>query len=133
MPPILPPGPIGVLGFGAGSVAKLILELYPEVVVHGWEIDPAVVDVGREYFELSKLEKQYKDRIFIYIDNALNASLRDGFSGILVDLFSKGSLIPELQDPLTWKKLKKKLRSGGRIMVNVGGSCVEAEDSKRDG
>lgn len=133
LPPILPPGPIGVLGFGAGSAAKLILELYPEVVIHGWELDPAVIDVGREYFGLSKLEKQYKDRIFIYIGNALNASLRDGFSGILVDLFSKGCLLPELQDPLTWKKLKKGLRKGGRIMVNVGGRCVEAEDSKRDG
>ncbi|KAJ0890367.1 hypothetical protein HanRHA438_Chr09g0422981 [Helianthus annuus] len=29
--------------------------------------------------------------------------------------------------------MKKKLREGGRIMVNVGGSCVEAEDSRRDG
>jgi hypothetical protein len=25
------------------------------------------------------------------------------------------------------------LREGGRIMVNVGGSCVEAEDKVRDG
>lgn len=133
LPPILPPGPIGVLGFGAGSAAKLILELYPEVVVHGWEIDSAVVDVGREYFELSKIEMLHKNRIFIYIGNALNASLKDGFSGILVDLFSEGSLIPELQDPLTWEKLKKRLRKGGRIMVNVGGRCIEAEDSKRDG
>jgi len=132
-PPILPPGPVGLLGFGAGSAAKVILELYPEVVVHGWEIDPAVVDVGREYFQLSEIEKQHKDRIFIYVGNALNASLREGFSGILVDLFSKGSLIPELQDPLTWEKLKKKLRKGGRIMVNVGGRCVEAEDPNRDG
>ncbi|KMT10678.1 hypothetical protein BVRB_5g117910 [Beta vulgaris subsp. vulgaris] len=133
LPPILPPGPIGVLGFGAGSAAKIILELYPQVVVHGWEIDPAVIDVGRKYFGLSKLEKQFPDRVFVYIGDALKASVRDGFSGILVDLFSEGSLIPELQDPLTWKNLKKKLRRGGRIMVNVGGSCVEAEDSRRDG
>ncbi|XP_019105277.1 uncharacterized protein LOC104894336 [Beta vulgaris subsp. vulgaris] len=118
---------------GPGSAAKIILELYPQVVVHGWEIDPAVIDVGRKYFGLSKLEKQFPDRVFVYIGDALKASVRDGFSGILVDLFSEGSLIPELQDPLTWKNLKKKLRRGGRIMVNVGGSCVEAEDSRRDG
>ncbi|KNA17766.1 hypothetical protein SOVF_077060 [Spinacia oleracea] len=133
LPPIIPPGPIGVLGFGAGSAAKILLELYPQVVVHGWEIDPAVIDVGREYFGLSKLEKQYPERLFIYNGDALKASVRDRFSGILVDLFSEGSLIPELQDPLTWKRLKNSLRKGGRIMVNVGGSCVEAEDSRRDG
>lgn len=124
---------MGILGFGAGSAARLILDLYPQGVIHGWELDPSVISVGREYFGLTKLEKDYQDRLFVYIGNALTASLKDGFSGILVDLFDKGCLIPELQDPWTWEKLKKSLRKGGRIMVNVGGSCVEAEDSRRDG
>uniref|UniRef100_A0A2N9GVP8 PABS domain-containing protein n=1 Tax=Fagus sylvatica TaxID=28930 RepID=A0A2N9GVP8_FAGSY len=133
LPPILPPGPVGILGFGAGSAARLCLRLYPELVIHGWELDPSVIAVGREYFGLAKLEKQYPHRLFIRIGNALKASVRDGFSGIFVDLFSQGSLIPELQDPNTWEMLKKCLRKGGRIMVNVGGTCVEAEDSRRDG
>lgn len=127
---------MAILGFGAGSTARLILELYPEVVVHGWELDPSVIEVGREYFGLEKLEKQHPDRLFIYIGNALTmtaSTVKDGFSGILVDLFCKGSLIPELQDPNTWEKLRKCLRKGGRIMVNVGGSCVEAEDKRRNG
>ncbi|KAI4343716.1 hypothetical protein L6164_011032 [Bauhinia variegata] len=133
LPPILPPGPLGILGFGAGSAARLILEFYPEVLVHGWELDPSVIDVSRKYFSLAKLEREYTDRLFIYIGNALKARLRDGFSGILVDLFYEGSLIPELQDPATWEMLTKCLRKGGRIMVNVGGSCVEAENKLRDG
>nr|XP_043617251.1 uncharacterized protein LOC122589071 [Erigeron canadensis] len=132
-PPILPPGPLGILGFGAGSAAKLILELYPQGVIHGWELDPSVIQVAREYFGLSKLERKYDDRLFIYIGNALNASIDEGFSGLLVDLFSNGCVIPELQDPETWMKMKNKLKRGGRIMVNVGGSCVEAEDVRKDG
>ncbi|KAK9747857.1 hypothetical protein RND81_02G019200 [Saponaria officinalis] len=132
-PPLLPPGPIGILGFGAGSAAKLILQLYPDVVIHGWELDPAVVDVGREFFGVSRLEKEYKDRLFVNIGDGFKANLRDGFAGILVDLFSKGSLVSELQEKSTWGMLKGRLRKGGRIMVNVGGSCVEAEDSRRDG
>ncbi|XP_019088374.1 PREDICTED: uncharacterized protein LOC109124905 [Camelina sativa] len=134
LPPIIPPGPIGILGFGAGSTARLILELYPpEFTVHGWELDPSVIDVGREFFGLSKLERDHKDRIFINIGDALDASMRTGFSGILVDLFSKGSVIKELQDTKVWEDLKTRLRKRGRIMVNVGGKCVEAEDSERDG
>ncbi|GAY47318.1 hypothetical protein CUMW_103670 [Citrus unshiu] len=133
LPPILPPGPIGILGFGAGSAARLILDLYPEAVIHGWELDPSVIKVAREFFALEKLEKSYPDRLFVYVGNALKASLKDGFSGILVDLFSKGSLLSELEDPNTWEKLRQCLRKGGRIMVNVGGSCVEAEDSRSDG
>ncbi|KAJ4974532.1 hypothetical protein NE237_007706 [Protea cynaroides] len=132
-PAILPPGPLGILGFGAGSAARLILELYQQVEIHGWELDRSVISVAREYFGLSKLEKQNPDKLFIYVGDALKASHRDGFSGILVDLFSKGCLVPELQEPRTWEKLKRSLRKGGRIMVNVGGSCVEAEDRRRDG
>lgn len=133
LPPILPPGPIGILGFGAGSAARSILKLYPEVVVHGWELDPSVIAVGREFFGVSKLEKEYPDRLFIYIGNALKANVKGGFAGILVDLFSEGSLIPELEDPNTWKMLERCLMKDGRVMVNVGGSCVEAEDIRRDG
>lgn len=110
-----------------------MLELYPEVVIHGWELDPSVIEVGRKYFSLAKLEKEHPHRLFIYIGNALKASLKDGFAGILVDLFAKGSLIPELQDATTWEMLNKCLRKGGRMMVNVGGSCVEAENKRRDG
>ncbi|XP_077242748.1 S-adenosyl-L-methionine-dependent methyltransferases superfamily protein [Tasmannia lanceolata] len=133
LPPILPPGPLGILGFGAGSTARLILHLYPHVEIHGWELDPSVISVGREYFGLSNLETENPKQLFVYIGDALNANVRDGFSGILVDLFCKGSVIPELQDWRTWEKLKRGLRKGGRIMVNCGGSCVESEDPRRDG
>ncbi|XAR50223.1 hypothetical protein NMG60_11004491 [Bertholletia excelsa] len=133
LPPILPPGPLGILGFGAGSAARLVLDLYPNGVIHGWELDSAVISVGREYFGLAKLEKKHPDRLFVHIGNALDAEIRDGFSGLLVDLFGKGHVIPELQNPNTWERLKGRMRRGGRIMVNVGGSCVEPEDSRRDG
>ncbi|KAJ8563277.1 hypothetical protein K7X08_031729 [Anisodus acutangulus] len=107
--------------------------MYPHGVIHGYELDPAVISVGREYFGLSKVEKQYPDRLIIYISNAINASVKDGYSGLIVELFSKGCLIPELQNPQIWEKLKVKLKKGGKIIVNVGGSCVEPEDIRRDG
>lgn len=92
-----------------------------------------MVSVGREFFGLSKLEKDHRNRLFVYVGDAFKASVRDGFSGILVDLFCRGSLVPELQDPKTWEVLARCLRKGGRVMVNVGGSCVEAEETGRDG
>ncbi|KAF3437503.1 hypothetical protein FNV43_RR20257 [Rhamnella rubrinervis] len=101
LPPILPPGPIGILGFGAGSAARLILELYPQVVIHGWELDPSVIAVGREYFGLSKLEKQYQDRLFVYVGNALMASVKGGkedssvaLTGALPDLDALTKALP---------------------------------------
>ncbi|KZV25996.1 hypothetical protein F511_27429 [Dorcoceras hygrometricum] len=133
MPPIVPPGPLAILGFGAGSAAKLVLEMHPNAVIHGWELDPSVISVAREYFGLEKLEKEHPDRLYIHTGNALNASTKDGFSGIFVDLFSKGCVIPRLADPSTWERLKRALRKGGRVMANVGGRCVEPEDIRKDG
>lgn len=133
LPPIIPPGPLAILGFGAGSAAKLLLEMHPEAVIHGWELDPSVISVAREYFGLEKLEKEHPDRLYIHTGNALNASTQDGFAGIFVDLFSKGCVIPQLQDASTWERLKRVLRKGGRIMANVGGHCVEPEDIRKDG
>ncbi|XP_031104125.1 uncharacterized protein LOC116007551 [Ipomoea triloba] len=133
LPPVLPPGPVGLLGFGAGSSARLILESYPSAVLHGWELDPSVISVAKTYFNLDKLQNKHPDRLYVHVGNALNAQIRDGFSGLLVDLFSKGCVIPELQSAETWKNLKRKLRKGGAIMANVGGSCVEPEDIRRDG
>lgn len=133
-PPILPAlaGPIALFGFGAGSAARLILHLYPNCEIHGWELDPSVISVAREFFSLRKLEKQYRRNLFIHIGDAFDADIRncggEGFAGILVDLFSNGRLLPELQEEETWRKLKGKLRRGGRVMVNCGGSCVEGED-----
>ncbi|PKA63900.1 hypothetical protein AXF42_Ash004910 [Apostasia shenzhenica] len=134
LPPILPPGPIAILGFGAGSAARLLLHLHPNLEIHGWELDHAVIAVAREFFGLTKLEQQYRGNLFIHIGDALaEPAVGHEFAGILVDLFQKGSVVPELQDLETWGRLKRRLRRGGRVMVNCGGKCVEAEESRRDG
>ncbi|KAJ4771892.1 S-adenosyl-L-methionine-dependent methyltransferases superfamily protein [Rhynchospora pubera] len=136
LPPIIPSGPIAILGFGAGSAARLILHLYPKTIIHGYELDPSVISVAREFFSLSKLEQQYRNQLSIFISDAIQSipTLEDGFySGILVDLYLKGSVITQLQDTNTWKELKKKIHRNGRIMVNCGGRCVESEDPRRDG
>ncbi|KAM0979486.1 hypothetical protein ACFX13_015617 [Malus domestica] len=95
LPPIIPPGPIGILGFRAGSAARSILDLYPEVVVHGWELDPSVIGVGREYFGLSKLERQYTDRLIIHVGDAFKASTRGGSCVEAEDSLRHGKLVTE--------------------------------------
>lgn len=89
--------------------------------------------MARKFFSLGKLEKEHEDRLFINVGNGLHASRKDGFGGVLVDLFGGGCLLPELQSTRFWERLRKGLRKGGRVMVNVGGRCVEAEDKMRDG
>lgn len=56
LPPLLPDGPVGILGLGAGTAARIIHHFWPHVELHGWELDPSVVMVAREFFDLAELE-----------------------------------------------------------------------------
>jgi hypothetical protein len=134
LPPLLPRPSLAVLGFGAGSAARALLHFFPDVSVHGWELDPAVLAVARDFFGLAKLEEGHSARLFIHVGDALEVDAPPGgFGGALVDLFANGSVIPELQQADTWRRLGGMVAPGGKMMVNCGGGCVEAEEEGRDG
>ncbi|KAL5208583.1 hypothetical protein ABZP36_033018 [Zizania latifolia] len=134
LPPLLPHPSLAVLGFGAGSAARALLQLFPDLSVHGWEIDPAVIAVSRDFFGLAELEENHAARLFIRVGDALEAEAVPGsFGGALVDLFANGSVLPELQEAETWRRIGAMVAPGGRVMVNCGGGCVEAEEEGRDG
>lgn len=175
---------------------RLLLQIWPWLEVHGWELDSSVVSVAREYFDLSELEEREGERqgesdnlteiegkgddcnlkgtlaqksssdpysipspgllsgrkyekdfdkalsdfrtrrlqqggfLVVHIGDAFSeeATIENGFSAILVDVFSDGVVVPQLQEEDTWRRLKARLRPGGRIMVNCAGACVESSD-----
>lgn len=45
---------------------------------------------------------------------ACQAPTGDGFAGLIVDMFSDGAVIPALQQPQTWQRLRQHLRPGGK-------------------
>lgn len=137
-PPLLPRPSLAVLGFGAGSAARAILHFYPHVSVHGWELDASVIAVARDFFGLAELEEKHADRLVIHVGDALEADADavpggGGFGGVVVDLFANGSVLRELQDAATWRRIGGMVAPGGRVMANCGGGCVEAEEEGRDG
>ncbi|KAK1305290.1 hypothetical protein QJS10_CPB11g01915 [Acorus calamus] len=103
LPAIVPKGPIAILGL--------------------------LIDKARYYFGLTDLEKTTKDGGFlsVHVGDALSPSaiIPGGFAGILVDLFSDGKVLPQLQEVATWLELEKRLSPNGRIMVNCAGAHVE--------
>lgn len=133
LPPIVPEGPIAIFGLGGGTSARLMLDLWPSCKLLGWEIDETLVDVARDYFGLSELEVPNSEggMLEVRLDDALepSATVEGGFAGIIVDLFANGEVLPQLQEPEIWFELKKRLKDGGRIMINCGGMCVEKSDS----
>lgn len=57
LPPIIPDGPVGILGLGAGTAARMIHQFWPHINLHGWELDASVVMVARQFFDMKELEE----------------------------------------------------------------------------
>ncbi|KAK9078980.1 hypothetical protein SSX86_000649 [Deinandra increscens subsp. villosa] len=132
LPAIIPEGPIAILGLGGGTAAHLMLTLWPSLQLHGWEIDDILIDKAREHFGLSDLEKHTEcgGVLNVHIGDALSASttISGGYAGIVIDLFSGGEVLPQLQEVETWLQLYDKLMPNGRLMVNCGGGSTCGHD-----
>ncbi|KAK1440879.1 hypothetical protein QVD17_06712 [Tagetes erecta] len=133
LPPIIPQGPIAIFGLGGGTAAHLMLTLWPSLQLHGWEIDQILIDKARQHLGLSHLEKhtQSGGLLNVYIGDALSTSttIPGGYAGIVIDLFSGGDVLPQLQQVETWLQLNDKLMPNGRLMVNCGGTTSSWENN----
>ncbi|KAG0563403.1 hypothetical protein KC19_8G028100 [Ceratodon purpureus] len=136
LPAVVPEGPIAILGLGGGTAARILLDVWPSRKLEGWEIDRVLVEKARLHLGLAALEVPNQEGGFlsVHIGDALSpeATVDGGFAGIVVDLFYQGEVLPELQEVQAWNELKKRLKPGGRIMVNCGGTIVEQRDSSPD-
>ena len=45
---------LGLVGLAAGTIAKQYSDVFGPVPIDGWEIDPEIVRVGREYFDMNE-------------------------------------------------------------------------------
>uniref|UniRef100_A0A0A0K7K7 PABS domain-containing protein n=1 Tax=Cucumis sativus TaxID=3659 RepID=A0A0A0K7K7_CUCSA len=133
LPAIIPEGPIAILGLGGGTTAHLMLASWPSLQLEGWEIDGILIDKARNFLGLSDLEKHSADGgiLNIHIGDALDPSVRisGGYAGIVIDLFSNGKVLPQLQQVGLWLDLKDRLMVGGRIMINCGGNVVHVTEN----
>lgn len=105
-----------------------MLASWPSLQLEGWEIDGILIDKARDFLGLSVLEKHSDDGgiLNIHIGDALDPSVRisGGYAGIVIDLFSDGKILPQLQQVGMWLDLKDRLMVGGRLMINCGGNEV---------
>ncbi|GMI64802.1 hypothetical protein HRI_000149500 [Hibiscus trionum] len=134
LPPIVPEGPIAIYGLGGGTAAHLMLEVWPSLQLQGWEIDEILIDKAREYFGLSNLERcnEVGGGLQVRIGDVFSPEhhLPSGYAGIIIDLFSDGKVLSQLQEVQIWLELSDRLMPNGRLMVNCGGVSESSIDGK---
>jgi spermidine synthase len=45
---------VGIVGLAAGTIAKQYTKVFGPVPIDGWEIDPGIIRVGREWFDMNE-------------------------------------------------------------------------------
>ncbi len=123
--PIVPAGPLAVLGLGGGTVVRLYRHFWPERRIVAWEWDEQVVAAGRAFMGLAD-----EEAVTIHIGDAFGekAMAVGGFGAMVIDLFVDGDIHPRLTTPPFWRSVKARLIEGGRAMVNLSGrhdTCLE--------
>ncbi|KAG9138149.1 hypothetical protein Leryth_001380 [Lithospermum erythrorhizon] len=102
LPPIVPMGTVAIFGLGGGTAAHLLLEVWPNLQVDGWDIDEILVYKARDFLGLADLENQTEagGRLNVIVGDVLpsSATIPGGYAGIIVDLFSEGQVLPQLQE-----------------------------------
>lgn len=79
-----------ILGLGGGSVAVLVHKYWPEVRITGVDIDPKMVEMGKKYLGLEKVNAE----VIIIDAEDFVKKVREKFDLVLVDMYC-GDKFPE--------------------------------------
>ncbi|MBU1200834.1 hypothetical protein KJ953_04910 [Patescibacteria group bacterium] len=107
-----------ILGFGAGSVAKVISKKWPKAKMTGVEIDPVVIKIAKEYFGIGKIPNLKiinQDAEKFVMDSRLRGNDREVYDLILVDCY-QGYRIPTVFEDIKFLKTLKKI--GHVVLIN---------------
>lgn len=105
LPKDFSPKKVLILGFGAGSAAKLISHKWPGVSITGVEIDPTVIKIAKQHFNADKTPNLHIVNIDAY-DFVLSEKDND-YDLCIVDCYLGDQVPQKLQSVKFLKKLKK--------------------------
>jgi len=107
---------LGLVGLAAGTIAKQYTEVFGPIPIDGIEIDPAIVEAGRNYFEMTEPN--------------LNVIIQDGrwaiahspntYTVIGVDAYRLPYIPPQLTTVEFFTDVRNHLTPDGALVINVG-------------
>jgi spermidine synthase len=105
-----------IIGLGAGSQVKELREDFPGIRVNGIEIDPKVVEAGKEYFSL--VDDEQTD-IIIGDGRRGLLELDKTYDIVLMDVFKGQSMPNHMVSREFFGEVKSKMNDGGILVINI--------------
>lgn len=114
---------IAILGLAAGTTARQASVVYPNTIIDGYEIDPKIVQVGKQYFGMD-----------LPMLNIITEDARWGISHspyvydiISVDAYRPPYIPPHLTTVEFFEIINSRLSEDGVMVINVGRSPQNRE------
>jgi spermidine synthase len=120
------PESVLILGLGGGATTKRMWRDYDDIHVDTVEIDPAVVDVARTYFDLPEDERS---RVFVEDARRYVQRTDETYDLIIIDAYYSDSLPYHLTTEEFLTEVDARLEPGGVVAYNVI-SSAEGEGSE---
>lgn len=114
------PAHVLMIGLGGGSLAKFIYHRMPRVTTEVVEINPRVVAIARQCFDVPNDD----GRFAVIVGDGAEHMVREGRNAdiVVVDGYDAESQVEELSNGAFYKACRARLNSGGVLVVNLWGS-----------
>jgi spermidine synthase len=107
---------VGIVGLAAGTISKQYTQVFGPVPIDGWEIDPRIIEVGQEYFDMTEPNLNP-----IAADGRLGLERsRHQYSVIAVDAYRPPYIPWHLTTQEFFELVKSRLTEDGSLVINVG-------------
>lgn len=113
-----PPRRVAVVGLAAGTIPKQLTRVFGPIPIDGIELDPAVVEVGRQYFALNEANVQ----AIIGDGRYALAGLSGPYDLITVDAYKVPYIPWHLTTRDFFAEAAARLSETGALAINVGGA-----------
>lgn len=101
-----------ILGLGGGSAAKLVKKFWPEAKITGVDIDPVMVELGKKYLGLSKINVVIEDaKKFV-------TNCKEKYDLVLVDTYLGDKYPKKFESDEFLKSVRRLLFNGGIAVFN---------------
>lgn len=108
-----------VVGLGAASIPKRFLHDYPRVSIESVELDPAVVEVARQYFAVAD---DPRHRIIVQDGRQYVRRAEGAYDVILLDAYFAEGIPFHLVTREFFRQMRMKLAPGGVVVANIVGA-----------
>jgi spermidine synthase len=112
---------VAIIGLAGGTIAHQFTQVYGPVPIDGVEIDPAIVDVGRKYFDMNEpnLHVYEQDgRVFL-------ATTQEKYDLIVIDAFQQPYIPFQLTTREFFTQIRDHLSPTGVVALNTGHTSTD--------